>query len=78
MSDIEPADERAISDQLRQVQQTHRNGDLETSKALLNDLFTRYGQDTVKAVRRRQDGDWLDADVALFSMFGSAGLRGNG
>jgi len=77
VSDIEPADERAILDQLRKAQDAHHGGDLETSKALLDDLFTRYGRDAVKAARWRQAGDQLAADVNLFSMFGPVALYGD-
>ncbi|WP_280426410.1 hypothetical protein [Nocardia carnea] len=77
MSDIAAADERAILDQLRQLQDAHHRGDSDTANALLNDLFTRYGEETVKVVRRRQDSDRLAADLNLFGMFGTAGLIGD-
>ncbi|GAB2454392.1 hypothetical protein [Nocardia tengchongensis] len=77
MSDIAAADERAILDQLRRLQTAHHSGDQETAKALLDDLFTRYGQATIAEMRWRQANDQLAADVELFKVFGSAALRGD-
>ncbi|AYF78175.1 hypothetical protein D7D52_34970 [Nocardia yunnanensis] len=77
MSDIEPATERAILDQLRKAQAAHHGGDQETASAVLDQLFADHGRETVEAVHWRQANDQLAADVNLFSMFGVAGLRGD-
>ncbi|WP_306355824.1 MULTISPECIES: hypothetical protein [unclassified Nocardia] len=77
MSDIPAADERAILDQLRRLQDAHHSGDQQTATALLDELFDRYGRDTVAAVRRRQAADQLDADLNLCVLFGPAALYGN-
>ncbi|BCK59432.1 hypothetical protein [Nocardia wallacei] len=77
MSDIEPATERAILDQLRKAQDAHHGGDQPTASALVDDLLTQYGRETVDAVRWRQERDRLAADVNLFQMFGTAGLIGD-
>ncbi|WP_331765101.1 hypothetical protein [Nocardia sp. NBC_01388] len=77
MSDIEPADERAILDQLRKAQAAHHGGDQQTANAVLDQLFAEHGRETIEAVRWRQANDQLAADVNLFSMFGAAGLIGD-
>ncbi|WP_280471089.1 hypothetical protein [Nocardia cyriacigeorgica] len=77
VTDIAAADERAILDQLRRAQDAHHGGDQPTASALIDDLLTRYGRETVDAVRWRQARDQLDADLNLYSMFGTAGLIGD-
>ncbi|NKY53931.1 hypothetical protein [Nocardia vermiculata] len=77
MSNIESAAERAILDQLRQAQDAHHGGNQRAASALVDDLLTRYGRESVDAVRRRQARDQLDADLNLYSMFGVAGLIGD-
>lgn len=57
VSDIDAADERAILDQLRKAQDAHHGGDLETSRAVLDELFAQHGEEAVKEVRWRQAND---------------------
>ncbi|MGV9738840.1 hypothetical protein [Nocardia farcinica] len=54
MSEIAAADERALLDQLRRLQDAHHRGDQAAASAMPAALFDRYGRETVAAVRWRQ------------------------
>lgn len=77
VSDIAAADERAILDQLRQLQTARHSGKQDTAKALLDDLLTRHGRETITEMRWWQANNQLAVDVELFKHFGPAALRGN-
>ncbi|VFA96217.1 Uncharacterised protein [Nocardia farcinica] len=77
MTEISAADERAILDQLRRLQDAHHRGDQAAASAMLADLFDRYGRETVAAVRWRQAGDQAAAEAALFGVFGPGAVTGD-
>jgi hypothetical protein len=68
------AEESAIREQVRVLQDAYRRGDEDAANALLHHLFDDYGhQRVIDTMRWQHAGEQLAAEIELLQLFGPLG-----